>query len=127
MTSAGDLTHFLGESAGPELAGQVVQRSRFPAIEQPLEEEQQRHVARLLILHRLHGVADAAAAAPGYCAADVSRSPSAVLPMQWLRGVLSYLPPNSPAGTNRARYPNSEEVSDFLTYYCHTSMHLQAK
>lgn len=54
LTATGDLAHLARESLGPELAGEVVQGARLPLVQQALQEEQQRHIPRHLVLHGLH-------------------------------------------------------------------------
>lgn len=51
LASSGDLAHLFREAGRAELAREVVQRSRLILVHQPLEEEQERQVAGLLILH----------------------------------------------------------------------------
>lgn len=55
LAAAGNLAHLLGEALGAELAAEVVQRARLALVQQALEEEQQRHVAGGLVVHRFHG------------------------------------------------------------------------
>lgn len=54
FTSPSDLPHLLGETWRAKLARKIVQCSRLILVNQSLEEKQQREIANLLVLHRLH-------------------------------------------------------------------------
>lgn len=54
LAASGDLSHLSREPLGAKLAREVVQGARLALVEEPLQEEQQRHIPRHFVLHGLH-------------------------------------------------------------------------